>query len=80
MIHGSGWEVLKVALVVVFLLGFAAIGVGCLLNPDWGMKHFGRSLLGGGELRKEWNRIQLSAAGLIFAALGLYLLYVLLFK
>ena len=71
---------LKVALVAAFVLAFAAIGITCLFNPDWGVKHFGRSLMGGGELRKEWNRMQMSAAGLIFAAFALYLLYVLLLK
>ena len=80
MIHGSGWDMLKVALSAAFLLAFAAIGIGCLFNPDWGMKHFGRGLLGGGDLRKEWNRTQMSAAGLIFAAFALYLLYDLLLK
>ena len=78
MIHGSGWDTLKVALVAAFLLTFAAIGVGCLFNPDWGIKHFGRSLMGGGELQKAWNRMQISVLGLIFAGFALYMLYVLL--
>jgi hypothetical protein len=43
----------KAALLLAFLLTFAAIGIGCAFNPDWGMKHFGRSLMGGGELRKR---------------------------
>jgi hypothetical protein len=54
---------LKVAVLAAFLLAFAAIGIGCLFNPVWGMK-----------------RMQMSAAGLIFAAFALYLLYVLLLK
>jgi hypothetical protein len=69
-----------VAFLLVVLLAFAAIGIGCVLNPDWGMKHFGRSLLGGGELRKEWNRMQMSVFGLIFAGFALYLIYALILK
>ncbi|MBZ5548187.1 MAG: hypothetical protein LAO22_09595 [Acidobacteriia bacterium] len=70
----------KAALLLAFLLTFAAIGFGCAFNPDWGMRHFGRSLMGGGELRKDWNRMQMSAVGLIFAGVALYLVYVLIFK
>jgi hypothetical protein len=70
----------KAALLLAFLLAFAAIGIGCAFNPDWGMRHFGRSLMGGGELRKDWNRMQMSAFGLIFAGVALYLLYRLIFK
>jgi hypothetical protein len=44
---------LKVALGFAMLIAFAAIGIGCAFNPDWGMRHFGRSLTGGGELRRE---------------------------
>ena len=36
--------------------------------------------MGGGELRKDWNRMQMSALGLIFACFALYLIYVLIFK
>jgi hypothetical protein len=68
------------ALVLAFLFGLAAIGFGCAFNPDWGMRHFSRSLMGGGELRKDWNRMQMSAFGLIFAGVALYLLYRLIFK
>jgi len=68
------------ALVLGLLLVFAAIGIGCAFNPDWGMRHFGRSLMGGGELRKDWNRMQISAVGLVFAGFALYLIYVLIFK
>jgi hypothetical protein len=70
----------KVALLLALLLAFAAIGIGCAFNPDWGMRHFGRSLMGGGELRKDWNRIQMSAVGLIFAGFALYLIYHLIFR
>ncbi|MGB8063028.1 MAG: hypothetical protein WCF26_14115 [Candidatus Sulfotelmatobacter sp.] len=70
----------KAALLLAFLLAFAAIGIGCAFNPDWGMRHFGRSLMGGGELRKDWNRMQMSAVGLIFAGVALYFIYALIFK
>jgi hypothetical protein len=68
------------ALLLAFLLGLVAVGIGCAFNPDWGMRHFARSLMGGGELRKDWNRMQVSALGLIFAGVVLYLLYHLIFK
>jgi hypothetical protein len=70
----------KAALLLAFLLAFAGIGIGCAFNPDWGMRHFGRSLMGGGELRKDWNRMQMSAVGLIFTGVALYLIYALIFK
>ena len=70
----------KAALLLAFLLAFAGISIGCAFNPDWGMRHFGRSLMGGGELRKDWNRMQMSAVGLIFAGGALYLIYALFFK
>jgi len=44
------------------------------------MRHFGRSLMGGGDLRKDWNRMQMSAVGLIFAGGALYFIYSLIFK
>ena len=69
-----------VTLILALLLAFAAIGFGCACNPDWGMRHFGRSLMGGGELRKQSNRMQMSAVGLIFGGLALYLIYVLIFR
>jgi hypothetical protein len=68
------------ALLLAFFLGLVAVGIGCAFNPDWGMRHFARSLMGGGELRKDWNRMQVSALGLIFAGVVLYLLYHLIFK
>ena len=70
----------KAALLLAFLLAFAAIGIGCAFNPDWGMRHFGRDLMGGGELRRDWNRMQMSAVGLIFAGVALYFIYFLIFK
>jgi len=71
---------LIVALLLAALLAFAAIGIGRAFNPDWGMKHFARSLMGGGELRREWNRTQMQAFGLIFAGFALYLIYAIFFK
>ena len=70
----------KAALLVTFLVAFAAIGIGCAFNPDWGVRHFGRSLMGGGEMRKDWNRMQMSAVGLMFAGVALYFIYALIFK
>jgi hypothetical protein len=71
---------LKIALVLAMLIAFAAIGLGCAFNPDWGIRHFSRTLMGGGELRKEWNRMQMSVFGLIFAGFALCMVYVLIFK
>ena len=68
----------KLALLIIILGALAAIGVGCLISPDWGIKHFGRSLRKGGELQTEWNRLGISFAGLAFGGGALYLLYVLL--
>jgi len=73
-------DLAKDAVVVAMLVVFAAIGIGCAFNPDWGIRHFARSLMGGGELRKNWNRTQISIFGLIFAGVALYLIYALLFK
>jgi len=70
----------KVTLLLALLLVFAAVGFGCAFNPDWSMRHFGRSLMGGGELREEWNRMQISAVGLVFAGFALYLIYILIFR
>jgi hypothetical protein len=70
----------KIVLALTMLIVFAAIGLGCVFNPDWGIRHFSRSLMGGGELRKEWNRMQMSVLGLIFAGFALWMIYVLIFK
>jgi hypothetical protein len=40
----------KLILVVAMLAGFAAIGIGCVINPNWAIKHFGQSLRKDGEL------------------------------
>ena len=71
---------LKIPLVLAMLVVFVAIGIGCAFNPDWGIRHFSRTLMGGGELRKEWNRMQMSVFGLIFAGFALCMIYVLIFK
>ena len=65
-------------LTVAILLVFAAIGIGCVINPDWGIKHFGQSLRRGGELLTEWNRIGIQFVGLAFGGFAVYLLYVVL--
>jgi len=64
-------------LTVAILLVFAVIGIGCIIKPDWGIKHFGQSLRRGGELLTEWNRLGFQIAGAIFAGFAIYLLYVL---
>lgn len=71
---------IKIVLALATLVVFAVIGLGCAFNPDWGVRHFSRSLMGGGELRKEWNRMQMSVFGLIFAGFALWMIYVLIFK
>jgi hypothetical protein len=38
-------DLAKGALVLAMLFAFAAIGIGCTFNPDWGMRHFARSLM-----------------------------------
>ena len=53
-------NVAKIALLAALLLTFVGVGIACVFNPDWGMRHFARSLMGGGELRKDWNRTQMS--------------------
>ena len=40
----------------------------------------GRSLMGGGELRKDWNRMQMSGTRSDFAGVALYFIYALIFK
>jgi hypothetical protein len=73
-------DTLKIALVLAMLIMFAVIGIGCAFNPDWAIRHFSRSLMGGGELRKEWNRTQMSVLGLIFAGFAFFMIYILIFK
>ncbi len=69
-------NVLKLVFVVALLVCFAAIGIGCFVNPDWGMKHFGSiQLRAGGDLRREWNRIGVQLAGAVMTAFALYVLF-----
>jgi hypothetical protein len=64
----SRYSLWKLVFLVVMLVVFASIGIGCLFNPDWGIKHFGGSVRKGGELQTEWNRVGVSFVG--FAAGG----------
>lgn len=75
MCGSSIWTLL---LTVGILLVFATIGIGCIINLDWGIKHFGQALRRGGELLTAWNRIGLQFVGLAFGGFAVYLLYVLL--
>ena len=68
----------KLAMLVAILVAYAAIGVGCLVKPDWAIKHFARALLGGGELRRDLNRVEMSFLGLVFGSLALCGIYIVL--
>jgi len=71
-------SVWKLAFGVVILLAFAAIGVGCVISPEWGIRYFGRTFRRGGDLQREWNHIAISLAGLAFAGFAFYVLFELL--
>ncbi len=71
-------SVWRFVLLFTVLVVFAVIGIGFVVNPNWGMRHFARALLGGGELRQEWNRLGLRLCGVAFGGCALYLSYVLL--
>ena len=58
------------------LLVFAGIGVGHVINPTWFVKRSG--IRKGGKLLNDWNALGFQIAGAIFAALSLYLLYILI--
>jgi len=63
-------------LVLLFLLGFCVLGVLCIFNPDWGMKHFGPAhLREGGQMRQEMNRLQFRLMGVVFSVVALYILF-----
>ncbi len=67
---------LKVTFVIALLGWFAVIGIGCLVNPDWGIKKFGSiHLRGGGDLRREWNRVSVQLVGAAMTAFVVYLVY-----
>ena len=71
-------SVWKLIFILALLLGFAVIGFGCLIRPEWGIKHFGQSLRRGGELLTEWNRLGIAFAGLAFGIFSLYGMYIVL--
>ncbi len=71
-------SVWRFALGLATLIVFAIIGIGCVVRPGWGMRHFGRALLGGGELRRELNRDGFILVGAVFGAFALYMIYVVL--
>jgi len=69
-------DILKLVFLIGLLVCFAAIGIGCLVNPDWGIKHFGSiHLRAGGDLRREWNRVGVQIAGAVMTAFVLYLVF-----
>jgi len=65
-------------LTLILLGGFAAIGIGCVINPEWGIRHFGQSVRKGGELLTEWNRLGISFVGVAFGGFAIYLIYIVL--
>jgi len=65
-------------LTLILLAGFAAVGIGCVINPVWGIRHFGQSLRKGGELLTEWNRLGILFVGLTFGGFAIYLIYIVL--
>lgn len=71
----SSWRLI---LGVSILTSFAAIGIGCVIKPDWGIKHFGQSWRKGGDLLTEWNRLGISFVGLALGGFGIYGLYIIL--
>jgi hypothetical protein len=68
--------VARVALLVAVLVALAIAGIACLVSPDWGIKHFGSiHLRAGGDLRREWNRVQVQLVGGVITAFVLYLVF-----
>jgi len=66
----------KLVLFIAVLVALAVAGIGCLVSPDWGIKHFGSiHLRAGRDLRKEWNRVQVQILGGVMTALVLYLVF-----
>ena len=65
----------KSATLVLILLVFFCVGIAHIIKPDWFMKRSG--VRKGGELLTDWNRLQFQIVGAIFAAIAVYLLYVL---
>lgn len=63
-------------LVFLFLLGLFVIGVVCIFNPSWAMKHFGgMQFRAGGQMRQETNRRGFQLFGFVFAVFALYILF-----
>jgi hypothetical protein len=68
--------VLKIAFLITMLVCFAAIGIGCMVSPDWGIRNFGSVYLrGGGDLRREWNRGGVRLVGGAMTAFVIYLVF-----
>jgi hypothetical protein len=68
-------NLIKAALLLAVLVALAAVGIRCVFDPDWAMRHFARGLMGGGELRKDLNQTAMSGFGLVLAWAMLSLLY-----
>ena len=69
-------ELAKVGALVAALVALAIAGIGCLVSPDWGIKYFGSiRLRTGGDLRREWNRVQVQLVGAVITAFVLYLVF-----
>jgi hypothetical protein len=66
-------QVLLGLVLVLALLAFAGIGLAHVLKPDWFLKRSG--VRRGGEMLTEYNRAGFQIAGLIFAAIAIYMLY-----
>jgi hypothetical protein len=69
-------SVWKLMFLVVFLVLFAAIGIGHVVKPDWFIKRSG--IRKGGEMLTEWHRLQFRIMGAVLAGFATYALYVLL--
>ena len=63
---------MRLALVIVLLVVFLALGVAHVINPDYFIARSG--VRKGGELLTGWNRLGFRAAGAAFAVLAIYLL------
>jgi hypothetical protein len=53
------------------LLLFVAVGIAHALRPERFMKPWHR----GGEMLTEWNRFGIRIAGIVLAAVSIYILY-----
>lgn len=73
-------NLIKAALLFAVLVALCAVGIRCMFDPDWSMRHFGRGLMGGGELRKDLNQTAMAGFGLVLAWVMLSLLYHLIYQ